>query len=275
MEREKMYSIGEFSKITNLTIKALRLYHEKGILVPGKVDEFSNYRYYDAANVDKARIIVYLREMDFTLAEIKEFLETYDDEAELVEALETQKRKISENLRQYQHIIQTLDAIIRKEKEAKMIIENQSFEVKEKHVGDMLIAGIRFKGKYGDVGSKFGLLCRKMGRYASGNVMTLYYDSEYKEDNADIEAGIPVKAKKSSEGIDVHELPGGKCLSLIYQGPYEEISRGYERIMAAMNERGYKIKLPLREIYLKGPGMILKGNPKKYLTEIQLMIDDN
>jgi effector-binding domain-containing protein len=36
------------------------------------------------------------------------------------------------------------------------------------------------------------------------------------------------------------------------------------------NERKLNLALPTREIYLKGPGMIFKGNPKNYLTEIQL-----
>jgi hypothetical protein len=39
-------------------------------------------------------------------------------------------------------------------------------------------------------------------------------------------------------------------------------------------EKGYKMKLPTREVYLKGPGMIFKGNPKNYLTGIQLMLED-
>jgi len=42
-----MFSIGEFSRITGLSIKALRLYHEKGILVPGRVDDATGYRYYN------------------------------------------------------------------------------------------------------------------------------------------------------------------------------------------------------------------------------------
>jgi effector-binding domain-containing protein len=39
-----------------------------------------------------------------------------------------------------------------------------------------------------------------------------------------------------------------------------------------LREKGYTATLPTREIYLKGPGMIFKGNPKKYLTEIQVVI---
>jgi len=49
-----MLSIGEFSKVTKLTIKALRLYHRKGILVPDEIDFESSYRYYKSDAVEKA-----------------------------------------------------------------------------------------------------------------------------------------------------------------------------------------------------------------------------
>jgi len=52
-----MYSIGEFSRISGFSVKALRLYHEKGLLVPSVIDDDSGYRYYDRKNVEKARII--------------------------------------------------------------------------------------------------------------------------------------------------------------------------------------------------------------------------
>ena len=51
------FSIGEFSKITSLSIKPLRLYHEKEMLVPAEIDEFTGYRYYNEADFEKARLI--------------------------------------------------------------------------------------------------------------------------------------------------------------------------------------------------------------------------
>jgi effector-binding domain-containing protein len=61
---------------------------------------------------------------------------------------------------------------------------------------------------------------------------------------------------------------------LIHKGPYDNLTRSYEKISTYVKEHGYKVKLPTREIYVKGPGMILKGNPDNYLTEIQMMIED-
>ena len=52
-----MFSIGEFSKITGLTIKTLRFYHEKGILVPAWIDEQTGYRHYGNQQFEKARVV--------------------------------------------------------------------------------------------------------------------------------------------------------------------------------------------------------------------------
>ncbi len=60
---------------------------------------------------------------------------------------------------------------------------------------------------------------------------------------------------------------------MLHRGPYDGIGRSYEKIFAHINENGQKALVPSREIYLKGPGMIFKGNPKRYLTEIQVMLE--
>ena len=83
---------------------------------------------------------------------------------------------------------------------------------------------------------------------------------------------MPVRKCKDADGISVRELPGGRCLALLHKGPYEELSRTYAKIMAYVKEKGCNIVMPTREVYLKGPGMIFRGNPKKYLTEIQMLV---
>ena len=144
--------------------------------------------------------------------------------------------------------------------------------VEEKTVPAMLIAGIRMKGKYGEVGPLFGKLCRGAGGAVAGPPMTIYYDMEYKENDADFEACVPLKKKKEIAGANVRELAGGKCVTLLHKGPYEELHGSYERIMKYIKEKGYQVTAPPREVYRKGPGMIFRGNPKKYVTEIQFPV---
>jgi DNA-binding transcriptional MerR regulator len=67
-------SIGEFARRSRLSLKALRLYDERGVLVPSRVDQASGYRYYDTAQLEEARLVVMLRQLQWPLAAIKELL---------------------------------------------------------------------------------------------------------------------------------------------------------------------------------------------------------
>ena len=164
-----MFSIGEFSKITGLSIKTLRFYHEKDLLLPSSVDAQTGYRYYDRRNIEKARIITVFRDMEFSLKEIKDILDNYDDQADILDYIEKHKKVIESKVRQ---------------------------------------------------------------------------------------------------------LPGGRCACLLHKGPYDQLGRSYAKILEYVKKKGYEIECPTREVYLKGPGMILKGNPKNYLTEIQMLIKE-
>jgi DNA-binding transcriptional MerR regulator len=266
-------SIGELSKVTGLSVKTLRFYHEQGILVPNRVDESSGYRYYDAAKIERARIIVWLRELEFSIQDIAEILSEIDDESDLVARLEEQKRRIAQRMRREREVLRALDRVIANEREARERISTSRFEVEEKTLDPILLAGVRMKGKYSNSGKGFGQLGRAVGRYICGKTLCLYYDGEYREDDADFEPCFPISKRVEAEGISLHSLPAGHCLSVLHKGPYSQLGRSYEKILRIARERAVNILLPTREVFLKCPGMIFKGNPKNYLTEIQLPID--
>jgi DNA-binding transcriptional MerR regulator/effector-binding domain-containing protein len=271
--RAYVYSIGEFSRISGLSIKALRLYHEKGILVPRVVDPGSGYRYYDHHNVEKARIVRHLRDLDFTLEEITRIVEEAGDDTDVLAFFERKKAQLAANITRQRDIVQRLELVLQSEKEAAMNAKAATFEVQEKTVEPFLFAGIRFKGRYGDCGAMFGKIARAMGWNIGGKAFNLYYDGEYKETDADIESCLPVRKARESSGISVREFAGGRCVSLVHKGPYETLGRSYEKIMTYLREKGYPARLPIREVYLKGPGMIFRGRPENYLTEIQIFVD--
>jgi DNA-binding transcriptional MerR regulator len=210
-----VFGIGEFSKITGLTVKTLRFYHEQGLIVPSWVDDQTGYRYYDSSKIELARVVVQLRELEFPLADIAEMLRQYDDEGDLLDYLDRQRQFIEERLSHSR---------------------------------------------------------RRFGRHLCGPPLLLHYDCEYHEDDADFEACMPIRQGTTKDGIEVRDLPGGPCVSLAHQGPYEELGRSYAVVLKYAHDHGREIEIPTREVYLKGPGMIFKGNPKKYLTEIQLMV---
>ena len=265
------FSIGEFSIITKLSIRSLRFYHDKGLLIPAAIDEFTGYRYYDSNNVETARIIKLLRSYEFSLKDIKDILDSCEESEDLIEHLKEKLLDIKTKISQYKKISHAIETTIQYERENAMT-NKTSFEIEEKQLDTILIAGYRMKGRYDEVGKGFSILGKKFGRHINGKPMTLYFDSEYKEEGADFEPSFPIRKGQPSEGIEVRELPGGKCVSLIHKGPWDKLGDSYERIMSYIKEKGYETVIPSREIYLKGPGIILKGNPKNYLTEIQILI---
>lgn len=267
-----MYTIGEFSKITGLSVKTLRFYHEQGLLVPSAIDAETGYRYYAPALVERARVVTRLRALEFSLADIAEMLAQHDDESDILAYLERHREEIQARLRAYREIGQALDKIITQEREARATMNSASFEVQEKDVPAMTIAGIRMQGRYCDCGPAFAKLGRRCGFRICGKPMMLIYDHEYREDDANFEPAMPVRGGKSGDGIEIRDLPGGRAVTLLHQGPWDDLGRSYAKVLDYVKQKGYEIQAPCREVYLKGPGMIFKGNPKKYLTEIQMLL---
>ncbi len=267
-----MLSIGEFSRVTGLTVKTLRLYDENGLLPPAVINPDTGYRFYSQANVERARVIQQLRALELPLETIANILGQTQDESDLVAVLEKHAAVIEEKLRNYTTIHRSLGAIIQAEKEATMLTD-AAFDIQEKQVEAVLVAGIRGKASYDDSGRRFGLLGRAVGMGMAGKAMNLIYDTEYKEADADFESCFPIKKPIKAAGIDVHQLPAGRALTLIHRGPYDRIGESYGRLFEHLSARKLTATLPSREVYLKGPGMLFKGNPKNYLTEIQILID--
>jgi len=69
-----LMGIGEFAELSWLSPRALRLYDELGLLPPARVDAGSGYRWYAPAQLERARLVASLRQLDIPLAQIKVIL---------------------------------------------------------------------------------------------------------------------------------------------------------------------------------------------------------
>src|SRR5262245_13703856 len=125
-EMRGMFSIGEFSRVTGMTVKTLRFYHEQKLLVPTLVDPQTGYRYYDPALIERARVIVYLRSLEFPLEEIGELLRHATDDAQIVAAIERQRSVIEERIRALRKVARSLDQFISEERQAKAMMQHNS-----------------------------------------------------------------------------------------------------------------------------------------------------
>lgn len=265
-----MLSIGEFSVVTKLSVKTLRFYHEQGILVPDYIDDSTSYRYYGERSIARAEAVRSLREMGFGIGEIAEIFAGHHDDAALVPALRKKREGTQAQIAQLVTALEKIDFALKtamRDEEAR-----PSFAVEEKQVADILFAGHRYKGKYQDIGTSLGLVGGAMGRCICGPAMSLDYEGEYKDDQADIEAGFPVATKVAAPCIDVRELKGGKAVTITHRGPYETIGRSYELLFGHIHDKGYAMLSPCRVLYHNAPGVIFPGDPKKYVAEIQIFV---
>ena len=83
-----MLKIGDFSKLSRISIRMLRHYDEIGLLEPRSTDRMTGYRYYSEDQLPMACRITSLKEMGFGLAVIGEIFKKYDDPGELAKFLE-------------------------------------------------------------------------------------------------------------------------------------------------------------------------------------------
>ena len=148
-----------------------------------------------------------------------------------------------------------------------------NYEIKIRDIEPVLAATLRFSGKHNEAGKHFPDIYKALKGQSSGSPFFCYYNKEYKE-TADIELCVPVSEKKELKGIIIKELPRIKAVSTVHTGSYETIRYAYQALTEYITEKKLETELPVREVYIKGPGMFFKGNPDKYITEIIIPLKD-
>jgi effector-binding domain-containing protein len=266
----KLIAIGQFSKMTRLSIKALRLYAENGLLPPAHVDSSTGYRYYRLSQAKDAEVIRILRSVEMPLDDIKSVLAA-ESEAQALRTLLTHKNRLAEKLATQERMLTYLETII-KQKEIAM---PQEIEITE--ATPQTIAAVRvhtsLAGIKDAIGNSFGKLMPALassGHMPTGAPMTIYHDLIDQETDGDIEICVPV-ANSFSGSNDVvgRELEGGEMATSTHRGPYEEIGPVYHALMSWISENGYEIAGPPREVYLNDPTQV---SPAEILTRVDFPV---
>lgn len=84
----------------------------------------------------------------------------------------------------------------------------------------------------------------------------------------EVDLCVPTAQTPIGNGIAVKELPPVKAVCVTHTGSYDTMANAYATIDRHAAEHGIKLQPPFREVFIKGPGLIAKGNPEKYITEI-------
>lgn len=261
-----MYKISQFSKITGLTVKALRYYDEENILKPSYRNEENQYRYYCDDDLKKGLLIKYLRSLDFSIMEIKECVEAVKSEEDLAYILQEKINNIEKNISKEKELILKMSSgtsLLDK------VLKDNPYQIDQIEIESVFAATLRFLGKYSDLEYYVPKLYKAVKNNKNGQHFNCYYDEACMEE-ADIELCLPIKKQIKDSKVKCKWLPKMKAIRTVHYGSYETLHLAYKALFEYANTHGLIILTPSREIYIKGPGMIFNGNPANYITEILL-----
>ncbi|MCK9306449.1 MAG: GyrI-like domain-containing protein [Methanoculleus sp.] len=267
--------IGTFSRITRLSQKALRLYDERGLLVPAARDICTGYRYYTFAQTGRGIHIRHLLWLDFDLGEVEAILDARErGDAGTIRDLFAQRLAATE---QEVGRLHAIAEVLRTQDPFNGGFRMSITEPVIKDIPATRALSRRERGVYQEtIPRLIGELCayifpadgRKPAAKVTGPIMFICHDEEYQETDADIEVTIPITGSVNLDGssVEVVTLPGGRLLSVLHTGPYPGVGKAYERLFAYMGEHGLAPAGPSRELYLNDPAEVPE---EELLTEVQ------
>ena len=120
--------ISEFAKLTGVSVRTLHFYDEIGLLKPSTVDAQNGYRFYDEYSLMRMQEILFYRELDFPLKEIRMILSSPDYDKQ--NALEKQKHLLTLKKERIDRLISALDGAMKGEIVNMDIFDNSEFDAK-------------------------------------------------------------------------------------------------------------------------------------------------
>ena len=264
-----MLKIGEFSKLSRVSVRMLRHYDEIGLLKPAATDRFTDYRYYREDQLPTAGRIAALKDMGFSLTDIVRILDIYDDRAQLEGFLSARRRELEALSRDTVRKLTLLDAAQRRLRKE----EDMSYNVTVKTIPERYAATVQMTvPRYEDEGMVWGTLmeetCRMNLVEADPCLCAVsFLDGEYKEENVEVMAWKTVKGSyPDTAHVKFRTLPEVTVASCTYQGSYTLITEVYAAVVAWIEANGYEPAGPMFNIYHVSPHET--RNPDEFVTEI-------
>lgn len=272
---ELMLKISDFSKLTHVSVRMLRYYDSQGLLSPAKIDTENGYRLYSAEQVPQLQKIVLLRDLNFSVAEIKDLLLHWEDDYlqlqfqnkidELQALIMTQQKQISDlhSAIGYIHSHQL----------------DQFYNVTVKAIPEYPVISLRRRvDDFFEEGKLWAELCTYVKKnhidivHSAKNNIAIYHDTEYMDTGVDIEVCFIVrKLGKCDSPFTYRTISGESHMAcMMVYGPYENIAGAYSSFTTWLeqNEQHYKLGESSRQITIISQDNT--DNPEEYLTEIQI-----
>jgi DNA-binding transcriptional MerR regulator/effector-binding domain-containing protein len=285
-----MQKIGEFSRLSQVTVKTLHHYDEIGLLKPSHVDPFTDYRYYTLDQLPRIHSIMALKELGLSLEEIGQVL--LEDlppdqirgmfrlkQAEAQQRVREEQARLAQiefRLRQIERegMMQTVDiAIKRIEPFYAMTLRHQKQIWEERMVIGEAISNAIESGRIKPIGST---AANPLG---SAPMINLFYEEEFQGMYSDTEVVITVETAHSPEvslgdvgTFTLREIPAIEAAATyMHQGDYDSLNEKYVFLQRWAVENGYRLGGTWRFVYHRGP--MHPVDPSGYLFELQHPIE--
>ena len=274
MSKKTKLKIGEFSRLMQVTVKTLRHYEQKGLLLPNEVDEWTGYRYYSIDQMQRLNTIRDLQRLGFTLDEIKEL---YEDDSH-TPSISQLDAKIKDTEAKLQQLIARRERLLDWRNSRKEMKTMEKFSIQS--LPEIIVASHReVIPNYATIGpmcvEKIAPEMQRLGCKCPppGYCFTIEHNKEYKPTDIDIEYCEQVEEMgTSSDIIQFKRLPAvPKALCMKHIGPYERFYESYTEAFRYMEEQGYKIAGHPRTCYVDG--VWNQEDPEKWLSIIQIPIE--
>ena len=243
-------SIGDMSRMTHLSVKALRHYHDVGLLEPAEVDRYSGYRYYNAEQVARAQIIRRFRDLGMPVDEVKAVLGAPDLESRS-EAIVGHLQRMQQQLDQTRETVEAL----------RRLLDPRSAEVPVQYRSAAAIPCLAVVETVATEDSMqwwsevFDELDHKVldiggGRAGPGGVL---FPTEFFEvEKAELVAYVPLDTlpDRGAGRCEPYEVPAAELAVAMHDGPFGEIDRTYRALGLYVTERAIGLEGPIREHYV-------------------------
>lgn len=266
-------TIGEFSRFCQVTVKTLRHYERMKLLVPNEVDEWTRYRYYDVRQMQQLNGILRLKEMGFSLDEVRDLLDEGTNMPS-VKQFEAKIKQVEETLQELQQRLE----LLRRMADSQTQMENMA-RISVQSLPAICVASHRRilaarKDLTQLVANIIGpqIQCSGAKRRLPVYSFVIEHEEEYKTENIDTEYCEQVEDLVPDTPVlkfrRLPEIPMAVCMKCY--GPYEHIHENFADIFRYIDEHGYQISGLYRLQYVEGPWN--RKDPQKWLAIIQIPV---
>ena len=253
-----LLTIGDFSRMTHLSIKALRHYHDVGVLEPATVDPYSGYRSYEAGQVAAAQVIRRLRDLGMPLDGIKAVLSAPDIESRNAE-IAAHLARMEHQLAQVQSSVASLRTLLSGPAALPSVQLRPIPAVTALAIAEVVTVDNFLPWITGVLDDLSGALTAG-GLQQAGCFGALYPGDFFEQERAEVTVFLPIETAGVCPACCGHdlgraaltEIPAIDAAVAVHEGSIENLDRTYAALGEAVAERVIGVDGPIREYYLTG-----------------------